>query len=238
MNIITRIAAGAALGLGLASCGFDSSNNALLYNYTTMGFVKNGGTQIDTDEGTVFNIVDIAGTGKLDTIKRVVVLCDVLRATENKTNEYDVNIRDFERVELLNAVRTRDLDPEKVGTDIADLRQCWYEGGYLNFLIAHLEKDSKAIHDINIEYNDVKSNADTLYFQVRHNANGDKPANGDDVKNFTLKGGYFSVEAKQYKPAPDSPIKITVEWDWYPTTSAGYTDVSQVMHKKSTLTTK
>ena len=85
---ITIIISMAAAAFGAASCEQDST---LRYGNFTMGNVVDG--KFVSDQGNTFNVVEQLCPGKLDTMKRAIIICDVLKAAEGKNDEYDVRLR-------------------------------------------------------------------------------------------------------------------------------------------------
>jgi len=94
MKKINRIIIAMVAGIAsLASCQKDET---LRYNNATMGNVVNG--QFISDQGNRFNVVEQICAGKLDTMKRAIIICDVLKAAEGKNDEYDVRLRQMAKV--------------------------------------------------------------------------------------------------------------------------------------------
>ena len=58
-------------------------------------------------------------------------------------------------------------------------------------------RPTKVDHTINLVYDDIRSNADTLYFEMRHNALGECPENPDiPLTSFEFAGTYTSFSTK------------------------------------------
>ena len=75
-NRIIAFVSAAILCAGAVSCKKDPT---LQYNNLTMGNVTEG--VFTSDQGNIFNVVDQSCYGRLDTMKRAIILCDVLNKT-------------------------------------------------------------------------------------------------------------------------------------------------------------
>ena len=106
-TILTIVAA--AMALAAASCQKDDT---LYYNNLTMGNIVDG--RFVSDQGNTFNIVDQTCEGKLDTMDRVITLCDVLNVTSGMEKEYDVRLRDYAPVLTKNAVKSEEAVSEEI----------------------------------------------------------------------------------------------------------------------------
>lgn len=67
------IIAACAAAFSAVSC---TKDNTIRYNNATMGNIVNG--TFISDQGNTFTIVDQTCPGKLDTMKRAFVICDIL----------------------------------------------------------------------------------------------------------------------------------------------------------------
>ena len=75
-RLIIFIVAGIA-ALAATSCDKD---NTLRYNNFTMGNIVDG--KFVSDQGNTFNVVEQTCSGRLDTLERAIILCDILYQEE------------------------------------------------------------------------------------------------------------------------------------------------------------
>ena len=190
--------------LGFASCQKDDT---LYYSNVTMGNIVNGA--FISDQGNRFNIKEQTCTGILDTVKRAMIVCDVLSKTGEAT--YDIRLNGFSSV-LTKAIvnSTAVTDPEILTEDPLMVYEMWYAGGYINMLLRfHLPKSSTKQHMVNLVYS--SSEAGKYTFSLRHNAFGESvTANDTDI-----------IVAQSYVSFPISSVikedkaSITLNWKWF-----------------------
>ena len=146
------------LAIAATSCKKDDT---IRYNNATMGNVVNG--IFTSDQGNIFNVVEQTCPGKLDTMKRAFVICDVLSEKAGTENEYEVRLNYISSVLTKDAIFTSSLTKEMVNDPIV-LQSYWVSGGYLNIYFAiPVVSDSKVVHYINFEYEDNASEAEGTY---------------------------------------------------------------------------
>ena len=90
MKKITKTLIAIAAGLTVLAAASCSKDDTIRYNNATMGNVVNG--KFTSDQGNIFNVVEQNCAGKLDTMKRAFVICDVLSQSEGSTTEYDIRL--------------------------------------------------------------------------------------------------------------------------------------------------
>ena len=190
---ITIIISMAAAAFGAASCEQDST---LRYGNFTMGNVVDG--KFVSDQGNTFNVVEQLCPGKLDTMKRAIIICDVLKAAEGKNDEYDVRLRQMAKVLDKTPVAAADATEGDIAVcDPVHIAQVWISGGYINMEI-HFETkvNSKKQHLINLVFNGktVKEEGKTpaYSFTLRHNAFEDTLTENNKEDVFVVGAGYVS----------------------------------------------
>ena len=197
----------------LASC-FPEAD--YMYTDTSM-YTLAGPNKLITDSGDIYFITqNNAGVSIPDTLKRVMASCDVLAAVEGKQNEYNVRLNEFAGALYKAPVPLKGSDPEVIGTDGVNINQAWISGGYFNAYISYavIETAKEDNHTINIVYDNVRSNSDTLYMQLRHNAHGECPENQEiSLSDFAFAGRYASFPISDLV-GTGKPV-IHIEWDWY-----------------------
>ncbi len=200
----------AIIGLSVASCA--KEDNTLQYNNVTMGNVVNG--VFTSDQGNIFNVVEQTCFGKLDTMKRAFIICDVLQNTEEKENEFDIRLNYIANVLTKNAVATSEVENiETYMNDPIVLMEAWFSGGYANiYLMIPIKKSGTKPHEINL----LHEKTDKGYkLSIRHDASGEV-LKGDAANNdLVLAYAYASFPITSIIKE-DSAI-VTIEWNSYST---------------------
>ena len=177
-----------------------------------------GRDRLQTDSGNIYNIVE-NDSGSLipDTLKRIMVSCDVLSAVSCKSNEYDIRIIDFRGALCEEPVIASSIPLDTLGIDGVNVVQAWVSGGYLNsFLNITMMRNSDTAHDVNLLFDDFRSNADTLYFKMRHNAHGESLENPEmSLNDLAFAGLYASFPLNNILPVGGKYPIVHLEWDWY-----------------------
>lgn len=214
-GIIRKITIIAACILTAVSCQKDDT---LYYNNLTMGNIVDG--RIVSDQGNIFNIIENASAGQIDTMKRAMVLCDILNVTSGgKENEYDVRLNSFSPVLTKNAVALADATDEEITVqNPVHIDQMWYSGGYLNMMIRFpVKPGSKVKHFINLVY---EKEAEGKYtFNLRHNAYGET-LNDKNSSSMALAGAYVSFPIS--KTISEDEAELTIKWKWYESVGSGW----------------
>lgn len=202
---IIAIAAG-IITLAAVSC---TKDDTIRYNNATMGNVVNG--KFTSDQGNIFTIVDQTCPGKLDTMKRVFVICDILSQKAGTDNEYEVRMNYISTVLTKDAILTSSLtEGEELVNDPIVLQSYWVSGGYLNIYFAvPVVSDSKVKHYINFEYDDTKQSDGTYTFHIRHDGTGEVFNESNDSK-IALAYAYASVPVAQI--IKEDNARIILNW--------------------------
>lgn len=220
INGILITLAAALLALSTASCAKDDT---LYYNNITMGNIVDG--RIVSDQGNTFNIVEDLTRGSIDTLKRVIVACDILNATAGAKSEYDVRLNMFSPVLAKEPVALEDAtDEEKLVQDPIHIEQLWYSGGYINMLLRHPRYPlSTNKHLINLVWS---KEDDTYVLNLRHNAFGEIKT--EESKDMVLAASYVSFPIASLIEGDSATIMLN--WKWY--RSAGSAWSSEVIDYK------
>jgi hypothetical protein len=209
MKITRKFALLAAGIIGLASVSCSKGDDTLRYNNATMGNVKDGA--IISDQGNRFNIVDQTCEGKIDTMQRVFVVCDVLRNTEGASEkDYDIRLNVLVPVLAKDAVRATSItEGNELKNDPILLSNIWISGGYLNaYIMIPVKAGSKIKHRIDLEYDDLAQNDGSYAFTFRHDASGEVLTESNDY-NMQIAYGYVSFPIASIIKEDNAKIKIT-----------------------------
>ena len=219
MNKITGkliILAAAAVSFAAASCHKDDT---LRYNNVTMGNVV-AGTFI-SDQGNAFNVVEQTCQGRLDTMKRVILACDVLRLTEGSSDEYDVRLTQVNPVLDKTPVKLSEITDEAAkATDPIHIENIWHSGGYMNMqVIIPIPANSKYKHLLNLVLDDTASNEKSYIFELRHNGFGEVWT--ENATDYVLASGYVSFPIG--KVISGNSAEIVLKWKSHKTVGNAWT---------------
>lgn len=208
MNLIRKtlmIISMAAAVIAASSCEKDET---IRYGNFTMGNVVDG--KFVSDQGNTFNVVEQLCKGKIDTMKRVIMICDVLNEVEGAENEYDIRLLQMANVLTKAPVdSTNAIEGDIAATDPIHINQLWISGGYINMEIWFETKvNSKTKHLINLIKNESKN--DGYSFTLRHNAFGDTMTKDNCEDVFDIARGYVSFPITEI--IKEDSAKITFQW--------------------------
>ena len=200
----------------LAACKKDET---LRYNNLTMGNIH--GEEIVSDQGNTFVITERLFEVNLNEFesKRVMLSCDVLRQTADKT--YDIRLTGITPV-LTKSIKTFEESTEEEDLSIDDpviIRDIWYAGGYINLLIEIAQKKgSTSPHYINLVYDISAAGNGEYTFMLRHNALDEVPS--EDDTEFSTGAGYVSFPISSF--IKEDAANITLKWNSHKFVGSGY----------------
>ena len=173
--------------------------------------------KLKTDSGDIYHIVtNSSGANIPDTLKRVMVRADVLNRVEGTSNEYNVRLMEFAGAMVQAPLLKSTLDEEAVGSDGVSISTGWISGGYIN-LYAYIAmlRPTAVNHKVSLVFDDIRSNSDTLYFELRHNAYDECPENPSiPLASFEFAGSYMCFPLDGILESGKTPV-CHLEWDWY-----------------------
>lgn len=172
MNKLIRTAIIPAIVLAAASCSKNA--NTIIARIATIATASDG--KLISDGGETFIINSGAGNRDLSS-GRFFVVCDLI--SNRGGNTYDVNVLGLTSA-LVKDIRdgASALEQEILVSDPINVESIWMSGGYVNMetlLFCIVDSDTK--HLLNLVLDTGRSNADTLFFDIRHNAHGERPDN-------------------------------------------------------------
>lgn len=214
----------AILSLALASSCI-KDDGYLYYNLTEFGVVKNS-SSILSDEGVVLNIVGKECDANLDTMSRVMFLCDVLRPA-SETDPYEIILKQIVSVKVRSTVlfssqeaRDRQFD------DPVYVSSCWFGGGYLNIGISYYVKTgSSTPHKLLLvqepsTYDEDKGKQIDVNLHLYHEGGGESFANPDiEMSELRQVNTYLSIPVEQLDPLhggkPESGMLMRLGRLWH-----------------------
>jgi len=210
-NIIISIL---LLAISFASC---TKDDTIMYSTIAIGDVISG--VFVSDEGCILNVVDQTCDGRLDTMKRALILCDVLEKTTGKDNSFNIRLKDIHNVLTKDALCSDKIsDDSAIGNDPIGLSRGWVSNGYLNILAQFTYyKDSQTKHFLNLVLDKENSTEENLVFHLRHNGFGetfDKTPD-EQLSRVTVGNAYVSFRISDLIPTGKDQIDFTVNWTWH-----------------------
>ncbi len=174
LSQLALLMAGIAVG-SLTACSDDDEHweHVYVHNsnyYVSMGVADSG--LVRTDLGNLLIVDDSSvGRGQADS-GRVCLGGYILGQKDART--YYVRVTRYYPLLTKGYVTLSESDTLATGDDPILVNRAWMGGGYLNVGMGVENNPSAGItHVVNLVYDDTRSTTDTLYFDLRHEANGD-----------------------------------------------------------------
>jgi len=209
----SSIFSGLFIAVLLCSCQKD---NVLYYSDNAIGNVVGG--LFVTDDGLKYNVVEQECDGSLYSAQRAVVISDVLK--KNSDNSYDIRLKQYYTVLVKDAlVDSKVTDKEDLGHNAIGIARGWASGGYLNLLVEFTYMtNSSTKHNVNLVYDDIKSNSDTLKFTLMHNGYGETYED-EGAKDLGVCDTYISFPVEDLIPSGKDQVVVKIDWKWHVTSN-------------------
>jgi len=227
------------LGFGLLSvfllfsCLDDSGDDV----YVSYGVIQNVNSSNDyeifTDNGNTLVVTKSQTTQEIEEGKRVLVSFGILSDENKSKNMYEVRVNGFyfllskpvvnESFILQDEEHRRD----SIGNDPFNAIRTWYGGDFVNidFEVFH-SPDMNKKHMVNLIYDDVRVDTDTIYLTLRHNAFGEVPGK---VNGLYRGIGRCSFKVADLLPQGITSMPIKITWTEYD--GGGYGNVAKERSK-------
>lgn len=207
MNVLKKTILCLTAVLALSVCTSCKKDNTLQYNNVTMGNIVDG--RFVSDQGNIFNIMEQQCSGQLDTMKRALVVCDVLNKTsQGKDNEYDIRLNQIISVLTKNIIPSDKITDEVKVQDPIRIEEAWMSGGYINlYIMFPVKTGSKTQHLINLVHEGCTEG--TYRFTLRHNSFEDKIEPSKELE-YALAGGYVSFPLNSF--ITEDNANFSLEW--------------------------
>lgn len=211
MNGITRTITGIIAAMTLLTAVSCQKDDTLRYNNYTMGNIVDG--KFVSDQGNTFTVVEQNCPGKLDTMKRAIVLCDVLY--QEADGSYAVRLNNMQKVltksPLMSSTTT---DEDILKKDPLILSDMWISGGYINMKITiPVKVGSKTPHTLNLMLDDSAASEGKYTFSILHNAEGEILSSESNNSNMVLANAFASFPMTSIIKEEEAEIKIN--WKSY-----------------------
>ena len=189
--------------------------------YVSYGVIQNVNASDDyeifTDVGNTL-VVTKSHTGhKIENDKRVLVNFEILSDKDRNKKVYEISVNGFYDLlskPLVNEsfiLQDEEARRDSIGDDSFIGIGARFGGEYINinFELWYLY-NSKTKHMINLVYDDMRADSDTIYLNLYHNAYGEVP--GKDRPNYLYRGiGRCSFKISDLLPegVSSKPVKLT-----------------------------
>lgn len=211
MKHFVRLTVVFAIALAAVACSKNSG--AILSRVTTIATASDG--KLLTDNGETF-IINSGADGKDLSSGRWYIIADLV--SKRGENTYEVNLQKILPV-LVKNIRndSTPLEPEVLVKDPIEAENIWISGGYVNMEILLLFiSDSETVHLVNLVLDTGRSHADSLFFDIRHNAYGETPANPKYPSDKFLGGRSYASFPLSSLPSPITGETVfQFRFPWY-----------------------
>ena len=200
----------------LSSCLDDSEDT-----YVSYGVIQNkessNSYEILTDKGNVLAVSKSHTSQGIENDKRVLVNYEIVSDKDKSKNFYEIKVNWFYNllskplVKESFILQDEEVRRDSIGDDPFVGINAWFGGDYLNvnFELWHLQNSDKK-HMINLVYDDLRADADTIYLRLYHNAYGEVPVRD---RYYDLYKGLGRCSFKISDLLPDGvsskPVKLT-----------------------------
>ncbi|MBQ4279521.1 MAG: NigD-like N-terminal domain-containing protein [Rikenellaceae bacterium] len=198
-----------ALATGFASCNNDDDREPYWASY---GVVRETQESYDIvrDDGKVLYVEVNQSNQRVEDGQRVLANYAILG---DEPDGFRVKLYALYDVLTKKPVSQSFIDADKlhrtdsIGVDPIITNDAWFGGNFLNVYFTILHSNSSQQHFINLVYDDLKSTADELFFELKHNDYDDpRRMYGTGVVSFDLSG---------LMPAGRDKVKVTLTWTDY-----------------------
>ena len=206
----------------LTSCIKD--DGILYHNLTEFGVVRNA-TSILSDEGVILNVTSKECKENLDTMHRVLYVCDVMRGESQTT--FEIILKEIRSVKEQKTVlytspeaRARQYDdPVYIGS-------AWFGGGYMNLAVSYYVKTGSATpHTLLLVeeppvYDEDQAKQVDVNLRLYHEGGGESFANAElNLGELEQVNTYLSIPVNQMDPfhdgKPDDGAFIRLARRWH-----------------------
>ena len=186
----------------IASCVKD--DGYLYHNLTEFGVVENG--SIRSDEGVLLSVADNQCEKKLDTMYRVLYVCDVTKQLTDNT--YEIILKDIVSVKVLNTVlQGSPAASERVYDDPVYISSAWMGGGFMNLAVSfYVKSESETPHsfllveDTPVFDEDYQKEID-INLRLYHEGGGESYVDPEvEMTELKLVNTYLSIPIEQLDP--------------------------------------
>jgi hypothetical protein len=193
--------------------------------YVSYGVIRNAASDKDyeilTDKGNTLAVTKSYTSQSIENGKRVLVNFEVLSDKDKGKKVYEVQVNGFYNLlskPLVNEsfiLQNEEVRRDSIGNDPFIQTAAWFGGDYVNidFEIFHSQNVEKK-HLINLIYDDLRADADTVYLTLRHNAYGEVV--GAATGSYLYRGwGRCSFKISDLLPEGVTSKPVKLMWTQY-----------------------
>jgi len=199
--------------IALAAMACSKNSGTVLSRVTTIATASD--RKLFTDNGETF-IINNGAEGKDISSGRWYIIGDLV--SKLKDNTYVVNLQKILPV-LVKDIKndSAPLEPEILVNDPIEPQNIWISGGYVNMeMMLLFIYDSETVHLVNLVLDTGRSHADSLFFDIRHNAYGETPANPEYSADGFLGGRFYTSFPLSSLPSPITGETVfQFRYPWY-----------------------
>ena len=206
--------------LMIVSCNLEQ-DTFKYQNFQSIGNVDVTGQIILPETGATFLIMDDKTDGKWRYEQYVYFLCDVDGI--NATGAYLTTLKEYKPVQRKAALKKSTTDPAFYGNNAVALYQDWGSSIKERWIcvscLATSLKNSQTAHSINLVYDNLRTNADTLYLELHHQGSGESYENDAyATSDFQIDTHFLRFDLADAIPSEaGESIVLHIEWDWFET---------------------
>ena len=200
------------------SCLDDNENTYVSYG-VIRNFNSTNNYEIFTDKGNTLVVTKTGSSQFIENGKRVLVNYSILSDKDKDKKVYEVSVNGFYNL-LSKALvyesfilQDEEVRRDSIGNDPFNRLYAGFGGEYINIAFDFwFDSYSNQTHLINLVYDDIRADADTIYLTLYHNAYGEVPDQQYYLSNGT---GRCSFKISDLLPAglTSKPVKLT--WTQY-----------------------
>ena len=206
---------------GLLACDRITENTILYQNVYGFGDVVSG-TEIHFDISDVtLQVTEDQTDSKWMHEQTIFFLADLIRISA--PNTYETRIKMYEPVTRKAALAKNAADPAVYGTDAVALYQDWGSDPLRRYInvscVTTSLKDSETPHTVDLVWDNVRSNSDTLYLELHHQGSGESYENDAyATSDFQIDTHFLRFDLADAIPSEaGESIVLHIEWDWFET---------------------
>ena len=206
--------------LAIVSCNLEK-DSFRYQNFQAIGNVDATGQIVLPETGATFLITDDKTDGKWKQEQYIFFLCDLDGVNAN--GSYLTTLKEYKPVHRKAALKKSSTDPAFYGNNAVALYQDWGASIKEHWIcvscLATSLKNSQTAHSINLVYDDMRTNADTLYLELHHQGSGESYENDSyDTSEFQIDTHFLRFDLAEAIPAEaKESIVLHIEWDWFET---------------------
>lgn len=161
---------------------------------------------------------------------------DILETTG--PGEYNVRLNDFTPYTAKSILYESSATSEERKADPVCLGQGFFSGSsiYYNIQCMYIhKKGSSTPHELNLIYDEDKSNASHLIFHMAHNAFDDTYKEGVNINDCESAVASMSFPMSQFLKKGTGEIQITIDYTWYKSTGNTLSTETDVFENTTTI---